>query len=76
LNFFIEKELLAPTLLSVRKKASNDIISPEGTTVGDDDEEDPMVTKLEQDEAETETETQRMKDIDTHFKIKILCFIN
>ncbi len=77
MNFFIKKELLAPTLLSVRKKASNDIISPEGTTVGgDDDEEDPMVTKLEQDEAETETETQRMKDINTHLKIDILCFIN
>jgi hypothetical protein len=35
-----------------------------------------MVTKLEQDEAETETETQRMKDINTHLKIEILCFIN
>jgi hypothetical protein len=62
IKYFISigKELLAPTLLSVRKKTlSNDIIPTEETTIGEDDEEDPMVTHLEQDETEIETETQR-----------------
>ncbi|CAF3844508.1 unnamed protein product [Rotaria magnacalcarata] len=54
-----EKELLAPTLLSVRKKTlSNDMI-PEETTIGEEDEEeeeDPINTNLEQDEAEAEAQ--------------------
>ncbi|CAF4901450.1 unnamed protein product, partial [Rotaria sp. Silwood1] len=55
-----EKKLLAPTLLSVRKKTlSTDMLPIEGLIVGDDDEEDPMVTNLEQDEVETEAETQQ-----------------
>lgn len=58
------QEVLAPTLLSVRKKASTDVtVTEEMTTADDEDEEDPMVTKLEQDEAETEVETQRKRSI-------------
>jgi hypothetical protein len=54
---------LAPTLLSVRKKTSSSDVPTDETSIGgDDDEEDPMVSKLEQDEAETETETQRKKN--------------
>jgi hypothetical protein len=66
--FSIEKELLAPTLLSVRKKTSSDFISTEETTIGEDDEEDPMVTHLEQDETEIETETQRKKTMNIYSK--------
>ncbi len=54
---------MAPTLLSVRKKTSSSDVPTDETSIGgDDDEEDPMVSKLEQDEAETETETQRKKN--------------
>ena len=54
---------MAPTLLSVRKKTLSIDASAEETSIGgDDDEEDPMVSKLEQDEAETETETHRKKN--------------
>ena len=61
------QEVLAPTLLSVRKKASTDVtVTEEMMTADDEDEEDPMVTKLEQDEAETEAETQRKRSI-TYF---------
>ena len=53
--------LIAPTLLSVRvKPVSNETASTSETTVGaDDEDEDPMVTNLEQDEIESEVETQR-----------------
>ncbi|CAF0758317.1 unnamed protein product [Rotaria sordida] len=55
-----EKGLLAPTLLSVRKKTlSNEKLPTEEPIVGDDDEEDPMVANLELDEIETEAETQQ-----------------
>ena len=55
--------LLAPTLLSVRKKtSSSDVISTDETPVSaDEEEEDPSVTNLEQDEVETETDTPRKK---------------
>jgi hypothetical protein len=60
----IEKELLAPTLLSVRKKTlSSDLIPTEQSIIEEDDEEDPMVTNLEQDETEIETEIQRKKNL-------------
>ncbi|CAF4114612.1 unnamed protein product, partial [Adineta steineri] len=52
-----ERGLLAPTLLSVRKKTLTDLSSNEETTGIDDDEEDPMVSKLQQDEAEIEGDT-------------------
>jgi hypothetical protein len=66
----IEKELLAPTLLSVRKKTlSNDGIPTEEIIAGDDEEEDPMVANLEQDEAETEAETQRKIKMSLYNKI-------
>ena len=60
---FVVKELLAPTFSSVRKKASTSDLAPieESSTGEDEEEEDPMVTKLEQDEAETEAETQRKR---------------
>ncbi|CAF1017714.1 unnamed protein product [Adineta ricciae] len=55
------QEVLAPTLLSVRKKASTDVtVTEEMMTADDEDEEDPMVTKLQQDEAEAEVETQQV----------------
>lgn len=59
-TLLIEKQVLAPTLLSVRKKAStNDIEQSEEMPIGDDEPEDPIDTNLEQDEAEAEQETQR-----------------
>ncbi|CAF4232817.1 unnamed protein product, partial [Rotaria sp. Silwood2] len=55
-----EKELLAPTLLSVRKRTlSNDMLLTDESIIGDDDEEDPMAANLEPDEVETEAETQQ-----------------
>ena len=64
-NLFIEKELLAATLMSVRKKTlSDDLTSRDNATIedsGTDDDEDPVVSNLEQDEAETEAENQRKK---------------
>jgi hypothetical protein len=55
---YVEKEVLAPRLLSVRRKTLSNDVNTDETKMGDDDEEDPMVTHLEQDE--TEPETQRM----------------
>lgn len=50
------------------------MIPSEGTTIGEDDEEDPMVANLEQDEAETETEIQRKRKIKNIF-FQIIYFI-
>lgn len=59
----IEKELRAPTLLSVRKKASSsDVTSGEESITGEDEEEDPIVSNLEPDEVEPQRET-----IEDHF---------
>jgi hypothetical protein len=72
----IVKELLAPTFSLVRKKiATNDLATIEESPTGEDeDEEDPMVTRLEQDEAETESETQRKRYMDNFLNISSLFF--
>jgi hypothetical protein len=71
----IVKKLLAPTLSSVRKKPSSNDLSPiEETLIGEDDEDDPMVTNLEQDE--TETETQRKRYSHNFPKISLWFFLN
>lgn len=62
----VENELLAPTLLSVRRKTIG--ADPDDPTSVDEDEEDPLVANLEQDEAETEAETQRT--IELSFRLK------
>ena len=51
-------------LSSVRKRISASELTPieESPAGEEEEEEDPMVTKLEQDEAETEAETQRKRD--------------
>lgn len=73
----IVKKLLAPTLSSVRKKTSSNDMSPiEETLIGEDDEDDPMVTNLEQDETETETETQRKRYSHNFPKISLWFFLN
>ena len=76
-KLFIENELLAPTLMSVRKKTlSDDLTSRDNTTIedggtGDDDEEeeDPMISNLEQDEAEIEAESQRKEIFNFKFDV-------
>jgi len=52
-----ENEVLAPKLLSVRRKTMG--VDSEHPETVDEDEEDPLAANLEQDEAEVETETQQ-----------------
>ena len=74
----IEKALLAPTLLSVRKKASSsDAVPSEETTTGEDEEEeeeeDPTTVNLEQDEIEPQRESIEplfVRDSILHFNLE------
>lgn len=61
----IDQEVHAPTLLSMKKKVLSGDILPSGEemTTADDDEEDPMVANLEQDEIEAETQRKPLNKV-------------